>query len=443
MTAEIAILNVEAVALAADSAVTVRTDTEFENSRVKIFNSANKLLALSNRHPVGLMVYGNASLMGLPWETIVKQFRGEIGETELPTLSDYATTLFTRLNQLAQHWFPPDLQERHLRSVIADAFEGVRLAVLERVEERLERAATVSESQVVRIGGGVVNEALEFWRNQPDLDVYTESERRRIGTDLGRLVEDVKSEVLEQFPFSDTAHRNLSRIGVLSVTKFRGLRGENSGVVVAGFGRDDMTPCLEAFQVDGIAHDRVRFVRDSEKCARIRHNMRAAVVPFAQSKVAAGFMNGIDPELRHHMHLLRDYLFESAAEEVAKKQERFADSTREKIRRDITEALGQVGGTLDGFLDQAIGSAFSQPIVQTIAHMPRDELARVAETLVDLTSFRQRVTMSDETVGGPIDVAVISKGDGFIWIKRKHYFDPSLNQRFIARLYEGKSENAD
>jgi len=33
-----------------------------------------------------------------------------------------------------------------------------------------------------------------------------------------------------------------------------------------------------------------------------------------------------------------------------------------------------------------------------------------------------------ETVGGPIDVAVLSKGDGFVWIKRKSYFDPRLIQ---------------
>jgi hypothetical protein len=37
----------------------------------------------------------------------------------------------------------------------------------------------------------------------------------------------------------------------------------------------------------------------------------------------------------------------------------------------------------------------------------------------------------DETVGGPIDVAVISKGDGFVWIKRKHYFERDLNPHFF------------
>lgn len=39
-----------------------------------------------------------------------------------------------------------------------------------------------------------------------------------------------------------------------------------------------------------------------------------------------------------------------------------------------------------------------------------------------------------ETVGGPIDVAVITRGDGFIWIRRKHYFEPSLNPRAMAKF---------
>ena len=56
-----------------------------------------------------------------------------------------------------------------------------------------------------------------------------------------------------------------------------------------------------------------------------------------------------------------------------------------------------------------------------------------------LTSFRRHVTPDAETVGGPIDVAVISRGDGFIWIKRKHYFQPELNQHFFANYFRGVS----
>lgn len=56
----------------------------------------------------------------------------------------------------------------------------------------------------------------------------------------------------------------------------------------------------------------------------------------------------------------------------------------------------------------------------------------MAETLVNLTSFRQKVSMSVETVGGPVDVAVISKGDGFVWIKQKRYFELDVNRGTLA-----------
>ena len=58
-------------------------------------------------------------------------------------------------------------------------------------------------------------------------------------------------------------------------------------------------------------------------------------------------------------------------------------------------------------------------------------MANVAESLVALTSLVNRMSPREESVGGPVDVAVISKGDGFIWIKRKHYFSPDLNSQFF------------
>jgi hypothetical protein len=57
----------------------------------------------------------------------------------------------------------------------------------------------------------------------------------------------------------------------------------------------------------------------------------------------------------------------------------------------------------------------------------------MAESLMSISSFKRRVTKDKEKVGGPIDVAVITKGDGFIWIKRKHYFSKELNPYFFNR----------
>ena len=81
MTAEVAIVNATAVALAADSAVTI--------GEQKIYNSALKVFALSKVAPVGIMIYGNAQLMDVPWEVLIKTFREEIGNKTLPYLKGY------------------------------------------------------------------------------------------------------------------------------------------------------------------------------------------------------------------------------------------------------------------------------------------------------------------------------------------------------------------
>ncbi|HJR60499.1 MAG TPA: hypothetical protein VJ813_13905 [Vicinamibacterales bacterium] len=85
MTAEIAILNSGAIALAADSAVTWSGA-----STPKIYNTVNKLFTLSKYHPVGIMVYGAADLLGVPWETIIKVYRHNLGARRFGALEAHA-----------------------------------------------------------------------------------------------------------------------------------------------------------------------------------------------------------------------------------------------------------------------------------------------------------------------------------------------------------------
>lgn len=65
--------------------------------------------------------------------------------------------------------------------------------------------------------------------------------------------------------------------------------------------------------------------------------------------------------------------------------------------------------------------------------MPKQDLGEFAEALVNLSSLQRRVNSGFETVGGPVDVAVISKAEGLVWVKRKHYFPEGLNSRFFDR----------
>ena len=50
-------------------------------------------------------------------------------------------------------------------------------------------------------------------------------------------------------------------------------------------------------------------------------------------------------------------------------------------------------------------------------------MALLAENLVNITALKRKFSMdgNQQTVGGPTDVASISLGEGFTWIKRKKY----------------------
>ena len=50
-----------------------------------------------------------------------------------------------------------------------------------------------------------------------------------------------------------------------------------------------------------------------------------------------------------------------------------------------------------------------------------------ASLRVDCTIGFQRFMPGPDTVGGPVEVAAITKHEGFKWIARKHYFSRGLN----------------
>ena len=66
--------------------------------------------------------------------------------------------------------------------------------------------------------------------------------------------------------------------------------------------------------------------------------------------------------------------------------------------------------------------------------LPKDQLAEVAGAAISFTSLRRRVSLETETVGGPTDVAVITKSDGLVWIRRKDTVARDLNPGYYARM---------
>tara|TARA_R110001592_G_scaffold23435_7_gene91859 strand:+ start:198 stop:1037 length:840 start_codon:yes stop_codon:yes gene_type:complete len=59
--------------------------------------------------------------------------------------------------------------------------------------------------------------------------------------------------------------------------------------------------------------------------------------------------------------------------------------------------------------------------------MPLQDVINLAEYLVETAINFAKYRPGAQTVGGPIEIAVITRHEGFKWIKRKHYFSTDLN----------------
>lgn len=111
----------------------------------------------------------------------------------------------------------------------------------------------------------------------------------------------------------------------------------------------------------------------------------------------------------------------------------FANGKKKIVIRELNESTKEI-------LNEVIKKAnqeFMQPILQSVATLPIEELSLFAESMINITSVRRKVALDGNigTVGGPIDVAIISKHDGFIWMKRKHYFDIKYNPQYMYTHY--------
>ncbi|MDI9432221.1 MAG: hypothetical protein QM570_10935 [Planctomycetota bacterium] len=430
MTTEIAIMNKSAVALAADSAVTIVV-TGSQGNTHKVLNSANKLFSLSKCAPVGLMIYGNASMLGVPWETIVKMYRERLGDHEYPTLAGYCEDFFAFLDGFD---IPDDLQRRYVADGAMALFREIKGKLDEWVAGQLAAKRPVEpqqvEMQLREFIKSKYNEFLNFGRQS----VLSETKRSNLRQKYRKHVQDIAKRVFGQLPLARQMHSQL-----LTITVNAASIGpmNQSGVVIAGFGADDLYPSCQNFDVAAVFAGRT--IKRDGKAQTISHNMGAAIIPFAQSDDVMTFMEGIGPVLSTFLRkafydMMMSGLPDRLRDELALKLG-LSDPQKCDVRKIAGEMCKGACDYVFAELQKHQRSYYIDPVVKATGHLDKSELAAMAETLVNLVSFRKQVSMEAETVGGPIDVAVITKGDGLVWIKRKHYFPAELNHHFFSNYY--------
>lgn len=399
MTAEILIMNKSAIAMAADSAVTVGS--------LKTYNGVNKLFMLSNNPPMGIMIYGNADFIHMPFETLIKEYRAKKENEGYKTVHSAMENFLKFITKYGKTKADPNeyfnMQIKHFEEGINKELEEIK------EENMVEILETIVD--------GISDENLKLISNTKQFKG--------------------KKEIFEKltkkyFLKNKDDHEKINLL--LKKVFYKHLLVNSTGIVIAGFNEEDIYPSFSSFRVLTMLDEKLIFIKLEED----KNQYIPRIIPFAQRDVVDAFLAGLNLEIAEDLNQFFEKTIEdypkkimSALTENTKIKKNQLNIVRKEMKK-ITKENKRIIKKFEKMIQQSVNESYG-PILQSIGALPKEELGNMCESLIHITSLKRKVSDGLESVGGEIDVAIISKGDGFIWAKRKHYFNPEMNQQFFER----------
>lgn len=428
MTAVIGIINKSAAAIAADSAVSVTGP-----NGPKIFNRANKIFQLSKSHPVGLMIYNNGEFLGTPWEVVIKQYRKQLGDNSFSKLSEYKDDFIKYLH--SKNFFCDSVQQKRMLyfmicdflNVLANEVSTEQSALIQSQPPNLTNLLVDKIKEKITQGLATFSTITDF---SPEMADLTEQDFDNFGfTGLQAAVNSVFNQNGIPIVFNEIQ----SQLKKLTYCILKSKRYFNffSGLVFSGFGEDEFFPSLISLNISVAMVDRLRYYQDDSGTTTVTHQSQSAIRAFAQKDVIDTILSGIDPRLANLYFHQFDSFIKKNNESIAQIIESAIPDLAHKIRSINTS---QLTTQLQKLITAERKKHYIDPLMGAVGTLSKEDLAEMAESLIYLTYLKRRFTFAEESVGGPVDVAVITKGEGFIWIKRKHYFKPELNHHYFKNL---------
>jgi hypothetical protein len=227
-------------------------------------------------------------------------------------------------------------------------------------------------------------------------------------------------------PFSQNCATLFAELAIHEVFKRPGDLFGSAGLVFAGFGDHDIFPHMIEYLSNGMLEG-TQVIAESSRGA-IDHSLPATLNAFAQTSMSDTFSLGFSEDVYKALMVVLNQKLREFAGAICD-----AAGSQASAIQNLDELIGKARSSIsDGWFDSA-RREHSYPLRRVLGDLPVEEMAELAETLVNLQSLKEKVTKPSASVGGPVDVAVITKNEGLVWIKRKHYFDGALNPRYHYR----------
>ena len=417
MTSEVVLMNRQAVAMAADSAVTISGP-----QYLKTYQSVDKLFPLVDGQPIAVMIYNNAEIMSTPWETVISLYREASRGRSLDTVEAYAEDFMTFLSGNPD-LFPADHQDTEFFKHVAVVFTVIAEDFDYQVQRFKEQNSARLKEHLSPIFEFVVGELHADYQRYPDdnprADLacfpqgMAEQVKRRYRGEIDQLIESLAASLRQDYSglaISDATRERLRDIAVFAVTKDAFFE-HYTGVVFAGFGARDKFPAMRSYLSSSVILGILK--RKQDRAADMTSDAGPVVQPYAQDRMIRTFLTGMDQYLRMFMYGETLKLSMNLVTDVIGRAPGMNEAQRQALFQDYSE--NNMGFALREFfksIDSYQYAVHTRPIYRAIGSLPKRELGETAASLIKLNSFQQKVMHSIETVGGPIDVAVITRNGG-------------------------------
>jgi len=410
MTSEIAIMNRKGVALAADSVGTVTRGSNLSTG--KSYDTLHKLFQLPHTRNVGIMFYGNADAMGVPMETLIRMYPGN---KQLPFVADYVQDF---LSYLAGFSF----SEEQFTDYVHKTAKRVMLRTVTKIDREvasiIKDQGSITKLRVSKITNEHFDSSFDLIAKLVKDSHVSARARKSLTQKYQSDLEKISKALIEDRPLTKARFNKISEwlISACCINP-----DSFTGIVFAGFGEDEHFPSFTEIDIKGVLGKKVIYRQKSSSSITVNNDV--IIRPFAEADDVITFMTGMNRDLQSFFenalsNLITDGLPKSWSQAVSESLKLSPKQTK-KVEEIATTIGGAANQTwLEEFKRYQL-KEYTTPVCAATRHITPDLLGAMAETLIDLVSFRHEMSMSAETVGGPIDVAVITKAEGFTWAKRK------------------------
>jgi hypothetical protein len=375
-------MNASAIAMAADTAVSIPYGTG-----TKTYTRARKLLPLHETQPVAVMVWDAPGHLLLPWEVIVGEFR-KTHQAVLNELDQYVGAFFDFVDTESGKW-AADTDEATLLETVLDP----EIYVLHQLwrgrldaEDRPDTNAAIAASAVA-----VGQEFAAVTREkQLEGDRWTRQQASDLTSLDPAIREHFAAGANDLWNNLDTAARaELVALARERMVHILGDERGSSGLAFAGYGSNELLAQARVWRVSGRLAGKTR--RVERRRFTISRDQPSIIVPIGQEGVINSFLKGIHPDV---------------------------DKLVSDLVRTFTDQLGgeDLAVGVKARFDSEVAKR-GQEVARAVEFLPAGDLAIVAGDLIRMTALRNRATITADTVGGPIDVILLSRAEGFRWVE--------------------------